>query len=46
VAAAQATPADALPAGTERDLLRDIATRLAGDLGLCWLLAMLRGELT
>jgi hypothetical protein len=46
VAAALATLADALPAGTERDLLRDTATRLAGDLGLCWLLAMLRGDLT
>jgi hypothetical protein len=46
VAAAQATLADALPAGTERDVLRDTATRLAGDLGLCWLLAMLRGDLT
>jgi hypothetical protein len=39
-----ATLADALPAGTERDLLRDTATRLAGDLGLSWLLAMLRGD--
>jgi hypothetical protein len=46
VAAAQATLADALPAGTERDLLRDTATRLAGDLGLPWLLAALRGGLT
>jgi hypothetical protein len=46
VAAAQATLADALPAGTERDVLRDTATRLAGDLGLSWLLAMLRGDPT
>jgi hypothetical protein len=46
VAAAQAALADALPAGTERDLLRDSATRLAGELGLSWLLAMLRGDPT
>jgi hypothetical protein len=43
---AQATLADALPAGTERDVLRDTATRLAGDLGLPWLLALLRDGLT
>jgi hypothetical protein len=46
VASAQATLADALPAGAERDVLRDTATRLAGDLGLSWLLAMLRGDPT
>lgn len=46
VAAAQATLAEALPAGTERDLLRDTATRLARDLGLPWLLATLRDDLT
>ncbi len=45
-AAAQATLADALPAGAERDLLRDTATRLAGELGLSWLLAMLRDDPT
>jgi hypothetical protein len=44
VAAAQATLADALPAGFERDLLRDTATRVAGDLDLSWLLATLRGN--
>jgi hypothetical protein len=36
----------ALPAGTERDVLRYTATRLAGDLGLPWLLALLRDDLT
>jgi hypothetical protein len=46
VAAAQATLADALPAGIERDLLRDTATRLARDLDLSWLLATLRGDPT
>jgi hypothetical protein len=46
VAAAQATLADALSAGPERDLLRDTATRTAHDLGVPWLLAMLRREPT
>jgi len=46
VAATQATLADAHPAGTERDLLRCTATRLAGELSTPWLLAELRGDPT
>lgn len=37
---------DRAEARTERDLLRDTATRLADELGIPWLLAELRGDPT